>query len=78
MAEKDKKNLFGFFKKSRQDEEITDYLNVIKKDPENDRAYIRLAEAYARIGDDEAAIETYEKAALIFEKKGFSIKLRLF
>lgn len=71
----DKKNLFGLSKKPKN-EEIEQYIALIKKEPDNDRNYIRLAELYARAGDEEKAIETYEKAALLFEKKGFYNKAK--
>jgi len=72
----DKKNIFGFSKKPKGSEEIDQYLALIKKEPDNDRNYIRLAELYTRAEDEEKAIETYEKAALLFEKKGFFNKAK--
>lgn len=71
-----KKNLFGFPKKTKDSEEIDQYLALIKKEPDNDRNYIRLAELYTRAGEEEKAIEVYEKVALLFEKKGFFNKAK--
>ncbi len=71
----DKKNLFGLSSKPKSSE-IDQYLVLIKKEPDNDRNYIRLAELYARAGEEEKAIEVYEKAALLFEKKGFYNKAK--
>ncbi|HNT26624.1 MAG TPA: hypothetical protein PKH10_00470 [bacterium] len=71
-----KKNLFGFPKKTKESEEIDQYLALIKKEPDNDRNYIRLAELYTRAGEEEKAIEVYEKVALLFEKKGFFNKAK--
>ena len=56
--------------------EIEEFENLIKKRPDDDRAYVRLAELYARNGNEDRAIELYEKAALIFEKKGFLNKAK--
>ncbi len=72
----DKKNVFGFTKKPKSNDEIEQYLALIKKEPDNDRNYIRLAELYTRAEEEEKAIETYEKAALLFEKKGFFNKAK--
>gem|GEM_PF-654107 len=72
----DKKNVFGFTKKPKNSDEIDQYLALIKKEPDNDRNYIRLAELYTRAEEEEKAIETYEKAALLFEKKGFFNKAK--
>ncbi len=72
----DKKNVFGFTKKPKNNGEIEQYLALIKKEPDNDRNYIRLAEIYTRSEEEEKAIETYEKAALLFEKKGFYNKAK--
>ncbi len=71
-----KRGVFGFLKRSKADDEIQKYVDLLKKDPENERAYIRLSELYARSGEDELAVETYEKAALLFEKKGFLNKAK--
>ncbi|MBO4699729.1 tetratricopeptide repeat protein [bacterium] len=60
---------FGKGKKALS--EIEQYEESIRKNPEDDRAYVRLAELYARAGRETKAVETYEKVAIIFEKKGF-------
>lgn len=72
----DKKSVFGFTKKPKNNTEIEQYIALIKKEPDNDRNYIRLAEIYTRSEEEEKAIETYEKAALLFEKKGFYNKAK--
>ncbi|HDT11375.1 MAG TPA: tetratricopeptide repeat protein, partial [bacterium] len=56
--------------------EIEEFEQQIKKRPDDDRAYVRLAELYARSGNESRAIELYEKAALVFEKKGFLNKAK--
>ena len=56
--------------------EIEKYQEVISKNPDDDRAYVRLAELYARDGNEDKAIEIYEKAAHLFEKKGFLNKAK--
>ncbi len=56
--------------------EIEEFEKLIKKRPDDDRAYVRLAELYARSGKEEKAIGLYEKAAHIFEKKGFLNKAK--
>ncbi len=77
MAEESrKKSLKSLFKKSKETSEIEEFKALIVKDPENDRSYIRLAEAYARSGMSEKAIETYRQAAELFEKRGFINKAR--
>ncbi len=70
MPNNEKKS-FAFFKKTKETSEIKNFKKIIEKDPDNDRAYVRLAELYARAGDEDAAMELYEKAAVLFEKKGF-------
>ena len=60
---------FGKGKKALS--EIEQFEESIRKNPEDDRAYVRLAELYARAGRETKAVETYEKVAIIFEKKGF-------
>jgi len=71
-----RKSLLGLFSRNRGNDEASEYLEIIKNDPENDRAYTRLAEIYARMGDEDGAIATYEKAAAVFEKKGFINKAK--
>lgn len=56
--------------------EIEKYEDVINKNPDDDRAYVRLAELYARDGNEDKAIEIYEKAAHLFERKGFLNKAK--
>lgn len=56
--------------------EIEKYNEIINKNPDDDRAYVRLAELYARDGNEDKAIEIYEKAAHLFEKKGFLNKAK--
>ena len=56
--------------------EIEQFEELIRKNPDDDRAYVRLAELYARAGRETKAIETYEKVAVIFEKKGFLNKAK--
>jgi len=60
-----------FFKSKKSVSEIEQFEESIRRNPEDDRAYVRLAELYARAGRETKAIETYEKVAVIFEKKGF-------
>ncbi|MCK5808324.1 tetratricopeptide repeat protein [bacterium] len=72
----DKKGGLGFRKKLKAHSEVEQYQKLIKKEPENERAYIRLAELYARLGEDEQALEVYEQTALLLEKKGFLTKAR--
>ncbi|MBP5406498.1 tetratricopeptide repeat protein [bacterium] len=64
-------NSVKFFKSKKSVSEIEQFEESIRKNPEDDRAYVRLAELYARAGRETKAIETYEKVAVIFEKKGF-------
>jgi len=52
------------------------YEELIRKNPDDDRAYLRLAEIYGRSGQDVKAIEIYEKLAALFEKKGFLNKAK--
>lgn len=56
--------------------EIERYEELISKNSDDDRAYVRLAELYAREGNEDKAIEIYEKAAHLFEKKGFLNKAK--
>lgn len=56
--------------------EIERYEELINKNADDDRAYVRLAELYARDGNEDRAIEIYEKAAHLFEKKGFLNKAK--
>ena len=56
--------------------EIEEFEALIRKKPDDDRAYVRLAELYARAGNEDKAIELYEKAAILFEKKGFLNKAK--
>jgi tetratricopeptide (TPR) repeat protein len=60
----------------KNDTEIEQFEDLIKKRPDDDRAYVRLAELYARAGNEDKAIELYEKAAILFEKKGFLNKAK--
>lgn len=63
-------------KGKKNDTEIEQFEDLIKKRPDDDRAYVRLAELYARAGNEDKAIELYEKAAILFEKKGFLNKAK--
>ena len=65
-----------FLKGKKAVSEIEQFEELIRKNPEDDRAYVRLAELYARAGRETKAIETYEKVAVIFEKKGFLNKAK--
>ncbi len=65
-----------FFLGKKAVSEIEQFEELIRKNPEDDRAYVRLAELYARAGRETKAIETYEKVAVIFEKKGFLNKAK--
>lgn len=65
-----------FLKGKKAVSEIEQFEDLIRKNPEDDRAYVRLAELYARAGRETKAIETYEKVAVIFEKKGFLNKAK--
>ena len=65
-----------FFLGKKAGSEIEQFEELIRKNPEDDRAYVRLAELYARAGRETKAIETYEKVAVIFEKKGFLNKAK--
>jgi len=56
--------------------EIEKYQELINKNPDDDRAYVRLAELYARDGNEDKAIEIYEKAGHLFERKGFLNKAK--
>ena len=56
-------------KGKKPNSEIEEFEELLKKKPDDDRAYVRLAELYARAGNEDKAIELYEKAALLFEKK---------
>ena len=56
--------------------EIEKYQEIINKNSDDDRAYVRLAELYARDGNEDKAIEIYEKAAHLFERKGFLNKAK--
>ena len=74
MANNNNGRFFGKGKKGES--EIEQFEALIRKNPEDDRAYVRLAELYARAGRDTKAIETYEKVAVLFEKKGFLNKAK--
>ncbi|HRZ78714.1 MAG TPA: tetratricopeptide repeat protein [bacterium] len=63
-------------KGKKPNSEIEEFEELLKKKPDDDRAYVRLAELYARAGNEDKAIELYEKAALLFEKKGFLNKAK--
>ena len=65
-----------FLKGKKAVSEIEQFEELIRKNPDDDRAYVRLAELYARAGRETKAIETYEKVAVIFEKKGFLNKAK--
>ena len=65
-----------FLKGKKAVSEIDQFEELIRKNPDDDRAYVRLAELYARAGRETKAIETYEKVAVIFEKKGFLNKAK--
>ncbi len=47
------------------------YLGVVKKDPEDAKAHLKLAEIYQKNGDKKKAIQEYLKAADIFAKNNF-------
>jgi len=47
------------------------YLGVVKKDPEDAKAHLKLAEIYQKSGDKKRAIQEYLKAADIFAKNNF-------
>ena len=72
----DKKGGLSFRKKLKAQSEAEKFLELIKKEPDNERAYIRLAELYARLGENAKALELYEQTSLLFEKKGFMTKAR--
>lgn len=63
-------------KGKKPNSEIEEFEELLKKKPDDDRAYVRLAELYARAGNEDKAIELYEKAAMLFEKKGFLNKAK--
>lgn len=65
-----------FLKGKKAVSEIEQFEDLIRKNPDDDRAYVRLAELYARAGRETKAVETYEKVAVIFEKKGFLNKAK--
>ncbi len=65
-----------FLKGKKAVSEIEQFEELIRKNPDDDRAYVRLAELYARAGRETKAIETYEKVAVIFERKGFLNKAK--
>ena len=65
-----------FFLGKKAVSEIEQFEELIRKNPDDDRAYVRLAELYARAGRETKAIETYEKVAVIFERKGFINKAK--
>jgi tetratricopeptide (TPR) repeat protein len=46
-------------------------LALIEKDPENDKAHMKLAEIYEKMGEEQSAISEYLLAADIFTKKKF-------
>ncbi|MGI6393205.1 MAG: tetratricopeptide repeat protein [bacterium] len=70
-------NTGRFSLKGRKNEtEIEQFEALIRKRPDDDRAYVRLAELYARSGNEDKAIELYEKVAILFEKKGFLNKAK--
>ncbi len=71
-----KKSTLSFRKKMKAHSEVEQYEALIAKDPENERAHIRLAELYARLGEEVKALKLYEQAALLFERKGFITKAR--
>lgn len=63
-------------KGKKSNPEIEQFEALIRKKPDDDRAHVRLAELYARAGNEDKAIELYEKAAILFEKKGFLNKAK--
>lgn len=72
----DKKGGLSFRKKLKAQSETEKFLELIKKEPDNERSYIRLAELYARLGENAKALDLYEQTSLLFEKKGFLTKAR--
>ena len=64
---------FGFFKKekARNPEPMDRYLTLVKKEPGNAKAHLKLAEMYQKKGDKKKAISEYLIAAEIFLKNQF-------
>jgi len=64
---------FGFFKKekARNPEPMDRYLAMVKKEPGNAKAHLKLAELYQKKGDKKKAISEYLIAAEIFLKNQF-------
>jgi len=57
--------------KSKSQEPIDRYLNLVKKEPGNAKAHLKLAELYQKKGDKKKAIAEYLMAAEIFLKNQF-------
>ena len=57
--------------KSKTQEPMDRYLNLVKKEPGNAKAHLKLAELYQKKGDKKKAIAEYLQAAEIFLKNQF-------
>ena len=57
--------------RSRSQNPLDRYLNLIKKEPGNAKAHLKLAELYQKAGDKKKAISQYLAAAEIFLKNNF-------
>ncbi len=58
-------------RRSRSQDPLDQYLNLIKKEPGNAKAHLKLAELYQKAGDKKKAISEYLVAADLFVKKSF-------
>jgi tetratricopeptide (TPR) repeat protein len=66
--------MFVFRKKNQDSKQIDPLLRLLKKDPENTKVRLRLADLYLRGGDKASAISEYQKAAEYLRGEGFNLK----
>jgi len=66
--------MFSFRKKNKDGEKTEELIRVVKKDPDNAKNRVRLADHYLRMGDRQSAILEYRSAAHYLQTEGFNLK----
>ncbi len=63
-----------FVEKGRLDKAVVEYQKLVKANPRDDRALLKVAELQTRMRSYDAAVSTYEQIANYYLKQGFSAK----
>ena len=66
--------MFAFRKKNKETDQIDHLFSLLKKDPENTKNRLKLADLYLRAGDKKSAIREYQTAATYLREDGFNLK----